>query len=208
MVRCVSSALWSAILGQGLQPYSLWLFSLGLPTLVLFWNIRKDESNYSWLVWWAAGVVSAWTVPTETLGQVIVDMGKLRAALVKIIPVLPAVASKLPAMLLVVYPIFPELLPHIGTVAPYLHLLLPHAEFLTKVIPKLSSRIDDLVPLLDKIGPLFGKLTPSHLQKLEMIIDDVVEKLDVIAPHIDQLMPVIEDGIMVAPKVGCDLLRE
>jgi len=104
-------------------------------------------------------------------------------------------------MLLVVYPILPRLLPHVGTVAPHLHLLLPHADFLTRIIPKLSSRIEDLIPLVEKVGPIFSRLTPEHIESLELIIDDVVENLDLIAPHIEGLMPVLEDGILIAPKV-------
>lgn len=108
-------------------------------------------------------------------------------------------------MLLVVYPILPRLLPHVGTVAPHLHVLLPHADFLTRIIPKLSSRIEDLIPLVEKVGPVFGRLTPLHIEKLELIIDDVVENLDILAPHIDSLMPILADGILVAPKVSPSL---
>jgi len=126
--------------------------------------------------------------------------------LADIIPILPPIAHKLPGMLLVVYPILPQLLPHVGTVAPHLHVLLPHADFLTRVIPKLSSRIEDLIPLVEKVGPVFAKLTPLHIEKLELIIDDVVENLDILAPHIDVLMPVLADGILVAPKVGDQII--
>ena len=131
-------------------------------------------------------------------------VGKFRAALADIIPILPAIAHKLPGMLLVVYPILPQLLPHVGTVAPHLHVLLPHADFLTRIIPKLSNRIEDLIPLVEKVGPVFARLTPVHIEKLELIIDDVVDNLDLIAPHVDALMPVLEEGILVAPKVSCE----
>ena len=201
MVWTLESASWNALLGRGLHPYSLWLCSIGLPCLALFWNLRKDESTLAWFIWIACGSTAAWTLPPESLSKVLIDIAKFRAALADIIPILPPIASKLPGMLLVAYPILPKLLPHVGTVAPHLHLLLPHADFLTRVIPKLSSRIEDLIPLVEKIAPMFSKLTPLHIEKLELIIDDVVQNLDILAPHIDTLLPIMADGILVAPKV-------
>jgi hypothetical protein len=65
-------------------------------------------------------------------------------------------------------------------------------------VPKLSNRIEDLIPLIDKVGPLFGHFTDKHWAKLELILDDVIEQLDVLMPHIDKLMPILADGLLVA----------
>lgn len=69
----VEKATWNALLGRGLHPYSLWLCSIGIPTLVLFWNLRKDESILAWVVWLIAAFAAGWTIPPETLGRAIVD---------------------------------------------------------------------------------------------------------------------------------------
>ena len=73
MVWTLESACWNALLGRGLHPYSLWLCSIGLPTLVLFWNLRKDDTGTAWFAWWAAACTAGWTIPPETLGHAIVD---------------------------------------------------------------------------------------------------------------------------------------
>jgi hypothetical protein len=201
LTTTVESVIWNALCGRGLRPYSLWLVTIGFPTLVLFWNLRHDESVLSWSAWIFAGLFATWTIPPETLGQAIIDVGKFRNALADIIPILPQIATKLPKLIAAAAPILPQLLPHLGTVAPHLPALLPHAEFLTRILPKLTSRIDDLIPLVEKVGPKFKDFTPEHFEKLELIIDDVVERLDILAPHIDALLPIITDGILVAPKM-------
>ncbi|KAH9257250.1 hypothetical protein BASA81_004407, partial [Batrachochytrium salamandrivorans] len=190
-------ACWNALLGRGLHPYSLWLFSVGLPTLALFWNLRQDESLQSWCCWLLCGLVAGWTLPPETLGLALVDVGKFRSGLANILPILPQIGQHLPKLISVAYPIMPKILPHMGMVWPHLHLILPHAELLTRIIPKLSSRIEDLLPLINKVGPVFAQFTPKHMEKLELIIDDVVVHLDALAPHIDKLMPVLADGLLV-----------
>lgn len=193
----LEQACWNALLGHGLHPYSLWLLSAGLPTLALFWNLRQDESAQSWCCWVVCGLLAVWTLPPETLGLALVDVGKFRSGLANILPLLPQIGHHLPKLISVAYPIMPKILPHMGMVWPHLHLLLPHAELLTRIIPKLSSRIEDLLPLVNKIGPVLAQFTPKHMEKLELIIDDVVLHLDALAPHIDKLMPVLADGLLV-----------
>lgn len=188
---------WNALLGRGLNPYSLWLLTVGLPSLLLFWNLRQDESTKSWLLWILAAVIAGWTLPLETLGMAIVHAGKFRCALADIVPVLPSVGMQLPKLIKVAYPIMPQILPHMSELWPHMHLILPHAEFLTRIIPKLSSRIEDLIPLVEKVAPQFGKFTPQHMAKLELIIDDVIIHLDCLLPHIDQLMPILAEGLLV-----------
>jgi len=194
----------SAVLGRGLRPYSLWLLSVGLPTLVLFARLWHNETAPAWAAWTFAATFAAWTIPHETLGQAIVDFGRVRAVVVELAPVLVSVSRSLPRLVLAAYPVFPQLLPHVGALAEHLPLLLPHAEALIRILPKLSSRIDDLLPIAIKVGPKFKDFTPETFAKLELILDDVIEKLDVIAPHIDSLLlhdGVLTDGIKVAPRM-------
>jgi len=70
-----NSPIYQAILGRGLQPYSLWLLGVGMPTLVLFWALRKDESTAAWVIYISVGLMAAWTIPPDTLGNGIIDFG-------------------------------------------------------------------------------------------------------------------------------------
>ena len=193
----LDATLHDALVGRGLKPYSLWLFTVGVPTLVLFYKLRFNDSAEAWAAFVFAGVFAAWTIPPETLGRAIVDFGEARRILAEIIPVLPV--RSLPRLVAASYPLWPQLLPHASTVAPHLVVLLPHAEHLIRILPKITtSNIDDLIEILDKVAPKFSEFTPEHWAKLETILDDVLEKIDVLVDNIDPLIPVITDGLMVA----------
>ena len=187
--------------GRGIRPYSLWLMLIGIPSLLIFWSIRKNDSTEAWILYVVTALVAGWSIPTTYFGNVIADIGRFRKSIVEIVPILPQIATSLPRLIYVAYPVLPELLPQMGKIAPNLKHLLPHAEFLIRIVPKVSSRLDELIPLVEKVAPKFKEFTPEHLANLELILDDVIEKLDLLLPHIEALTPILTEGILVAPRM-------
>jgi hypothetical protein len=205
-------ALYDALLGKGLYPFSLWVFVIGIPVLVI--TYLKPTNNY--LVWIIAMAIAQWTIPLESISKAASDLGKLRECLHECAPFAPGLVPYLPQLLPVLILNIHKVGPYSGDLAPFLKYLLPYPDFVTKALPILLRKIDLMAPLIPEIGPQFAQMDRRHFSKIEIILPDLVDQIEellpmfhIIQPHLveislraDRLFPVVHYLIPHAEKMG------